>query len=215
MLFVKGVKPWNKGTKGIMKSNVTSFKKGLTPWNKGKKGMIPWNKGKKCPKISASKMGHKVTPEQIAKFRLSRTGKSMKHDKQFKKGQPSWNKGKHTGYLTHTPENVKKMLRRRDMSSLEIKFDNLVKELGLPYRFVGNGEVTIGRKCPDFVNTNGKKIAIEVFYSKHKDNFANGLESWKSNRQIIFNEYGWDILFFNETQVTRENLTKRLSLGGD
>lgn len=26
--------PWNKGTRGLMKSNKTSFKKGLVPWNK-------------------------------------------------------------------------------------------------------------------------------------------------------------------------------------
>jgi len=31
---------WNKGTKGVMKSNSTSFKKGLVPWNKG----IEWSR---------------------------------------------------------------------------------------------------------------------------------------------------------------------------
>ncbi len=36
---------WNKGTKGIMKSNKTSFAKGFTPWNKGKK----------CPAISGER----------------------------------------------------------------------------------------------------------------------------------------------------------------
>jgi group I intron endonuclease len=48
---------WNKGTKGVMKANVASFKpghlapttafqKGLVPWNKGTKGIMKsWNKG--------------------------------------------------------------------------------------------------------------------------------------------------------------------------
>ena len=31
----RGKPTWNKGTKGIMKSNQTSFQKGSTPWNKG------------------------------------------------------------------------------------------------------------------------------------------------------------------------------------
>jgi len=37
-----GRKPWNKGTKGIIKPNKTSFKKGKKPWNKDKKtGIVP------------------------------------------------------------------------------------------------------------------------------------------------------------------------------
>lgn len=35
MKFTKGCIPWNKGTKGLMKPNSTSFKKGETSWNKG------------------------------------------------------------------------------------------------------------------------------------------------------------------------------------
>lgn len=40
---------WNKNTKGVMKSNNTSFKKGFIPWNRGKTGImpVPWNKNKK------------------------------------------------------------------------------------------------------------------------------------------------------------------------
>ena len=52
---LKNHTPWNKGTKGVMKTNRTSFKKGQNAWNKGlkrwwksstefKKGIIPWNK---------------------------------------------------------------------------------------------------------------------------------------------------------------------------
>jgi len=33
---LKEKEPWNKGTKGIMKPNKTSFKKGRVCWNKGK-----------------------------------------------------------------------------------------------------------------------------------------------------------------------------------
>ena len=39
--------PWNKNTKGIMKSNKTSFKKGNIPLSGFKKGHKTWNKGKK------------------------------------------------------------------------------------------------------------------------------------------------------------------------
>lgn len=41
----KAIGGWNKGTKGLMKSNQTSFKKGQLAWNKGKSNY--WNKGEK------------------------------------------------------------------------------------------------------------------------------------------------------------------------
>jgi hypothetical protein len=38
--FKKGQDTWNKGTKGICKSNSGSFKKGIVPWNKNLKGFM-------------------------------------------------------------------------------------------------------------------------------------------------------------------------------
>ncbi len=45
MTFIKEQIPWNKGTKGVMKSNKTSFEKGQIPWNKGLKGIMKANSG--------------------------------------------------------------------------------------------------------------------------------------------------------------------------
>jgi len=45
MTFIKRQAPWNKGTKGVMKSNKTSFKKGSIPWNKDTKGTMKPNSG--------------------------------------------------------------------------------------------------------------------------------------------------------------------------
>lgn len=56
--------PWNKGIKGSVKPNKTSFKKGNIPWTKGKKGIhmnpatefkkgnIPWSTGKQRSEIT-------------------------------------------------------------------------------------------------------------------------------------------------------------------
>jgi hypothetical protein len=48
----------------------------------------------------------------------------------------------------------------------------------------------------------GKKFSEE-----HKEMFRGGLETWKADRARIFNENGWKIIFFDETQVN-ENTVK-------
>jgi len=98
MVFKKNQIAWNKETKGICKSNKTSFKKENIPWNKGKKGaQIGWSKGKhiwenkkhprgmlgkKHSKETIDKMikqrkGHKVSKETREKLSLIHTGRKM------------------------------------------------------------------------------------------------------------------------------------------
>jgi len=62
-----------------------------------------------------------------------------------------------------TKEQLKKCLRRRTPTSLERKFQGIVNKFNLPYIFVGDGSFIIAGYNPDFINTNGEKIAIEVF----------------------------------------------------
>ena len=87
MVFTKGQKSWNKGTKGIMKPNKTSFKKGDTaPRTAFKKGMIPWNKGKK---------GFKIPKETKIKIRKNhfRYWLGKKRPKMSKEKHPNWKGG--------------------------------------------------------------------------------------------------------------------------
>lgn len=112
----------------------------------------------------------------------------------------------------HSKERIRKCLQRRPMSSLEVKFNQIICEEGLPFRFVGNGEVFVGRKNPDFVAIDGSKLAIEVFYRRHKEAFRGGVEKWRSEREAAFNEFGWKLLFFDETQVQTERV--KVALGG-
>ena len=102
------------------------------------------------------------------------------------------------------------MLTRTYPSSLENKMTKIIVQNNLPYKFVGDGKFLIGRKCPDFVNCNGEKIAIEVFCRKHKEEFRGGLKRWKRSRSAIFASYGWKIKYFDETQVEEKYVLKAL-----
>lgn len=113
--------------------------------------------------------------------------------------------------LKRSPESFRKGLIRRTPSSLESKFQDIIAKLNLPYLFVGDGGFIIERKCPDFINTNHLKIAIEVYNRSHKNKFRRGgLEGWKSERSEIFSRYGWRIEFFDETQVNEAEVARRL-----
>jgi very-short-patch-repair endonuclease len=152
-------------------------------------------------KMSLSRMGHPTSKETRKKLSIAN------------KGHIPWLKGKFG--IIHSPfkgvkrsrDIVKRMLRRRKMSSLEIKFNEIVKKNKLPYKFVGNGKFFIENKNPDFINTNGEKIAIEVFHTKHKEQFrVGGVEEWKREREKLFNKYGWKIIYFNQVQINEENI---------
>lgn len=112
------------------------------------------------------------------------------------------------------PEIMKKALRRHPISSLEIKFQEIIDKHQLPYKYVGNGKFFIERKNPDFVNINGEKKAIEVYARKHKEKMRNiSIEEWKRERQNIFSKYGWEIIFFDEVQLNESNVLAILKGG--
>lgn len=104
-----------------------------------------------------------------------------------------------------TPEATKKALRRHPISSLEDKFQKIIDKHKLPYKYVGNGKFLIERKNPDFININGEKKAVEVYARRHKEKLRNTtIDEWKKNRKEVFARYGWNIIFFDETQLNDE-----------
>jgi len=111
-------------------------------------------------------------------------------------------------------ETIKKRLSRREMSKLEIKVNTIINKYHLPYRFVGNGKFFLENINPDFVNTNGEKKAIEVYYQKHKNQFRlGGCEGWKEKREKIFENYGWKIIFIEGSKITEKIILDKLIRG--
>lgn len=142
------------------------------------------------------------------KRKISRTskGKHYSPETEFKKGQVSLRKG-----IKLSKETIMKILRRRTPSSLESKFLEIIDKYNLPYKYVGNGSFFIGHYNPDFININGKKIAIEVYAKYHKRRNYLDIDKWKEKRIKIFKKYGWEILFFDEMQIKEDYILKVLS----
>lgn len=169
--------------------------------------------------------GKHLSEEHRKNISISLKGKT--NSGQFKKGMISWNSGTKgivkansgTFKVGHwkgrklTREEIRKKLAPRPMSSLETKMLGIIEKNNLPFKFTGNGEFFIERKNPDFVNINGQKIAIEVYYKRHKEMFRGGLEDWKRERDEIFKKYGWKLLFFAETELTEDYVLSILGEG--
>ena len=195
-----------RGNKGKLKPKPEGFGVGRIFSEKAKENISIGLTGRKLSKIQIEKQRESLKEkweDPLFKDRMSNAHKgykpSEKHKENIRKA------------LKNLPEEViKRKLKRNPISSLEKKFLDIINKLNLPYKFVGNGEVIIGRKCPDFVNTNGQKIAVEVFYRRHKQLFRGNVEGWKEERKDIFKKYGWDLKFFNEVEVNEKEIVKRL-----
>ena len=224
MKLQKGFTPWNKNTKGLVKPNKGSFKKGHTPWNKDKHGIYSTET---IEKMAESKRGKSAWNKNLSpsaetreKIRVANQGKKYSRttcEKHSRDSIKMWQnpeirekiikalKGK-----VRTEEVIKRCLRRRIPSSLEKKFQKIVDKFGLPYKFTGDGSFILGRCNPDFVNVNGEKIAIEVYARYYKERNGRNILRWKHVRRQKFAKFGWEILFFDETQVREEYVVSKL-----
>lgn len=182
----EGRKRLSEVRKGKHYSPSTEFKKGMKlPKSiiEKMKSRIPWNKGKILPiehrrKISLAKRGK----------HYPKVGLAMKLQWQ------------NPEYREKTIRAQLKGLFKRP-TSLENKFIELCNEANLPYKYVGDGSFIIGFKNPDFINTNGKKICVEVA-NKVQVHHPNG---WAEKRIEHFKKYGWECLIFWEDDFKDKN----------
>jgi len=185
---------WNKGIKGSVESNKTSFTEGQTPWNKG---LTVITDERVAKLVQKSNIGRVVSGETLEKMRLSHIG------------QVAWNKGKRLSD-THkekvgSPENVRKRMRGMNIqpNKPEQKLIELISHNQLPFVYVGDGSVIIERKCPDFINVNGRKQVIELFGDYwHAPNITGKSREGEEQYRIdIFAKYGFSTLIIWEHEL--------------
>ncbi len=76
------------------------------------------------------------------------------------------------------------------------------------YKYVGDGNTFIGRKCPDFININGQKEVIEMFGDYwHSKKVTGRTKRQEENQRIkCFAKYGFKTLIVWESEL--KNISK-------
>jgi len=159
-----------KSLSSITRDKISTSKKGQVPWNKGLHweqsindknseshlGQIPWNKGKIGLQRHTQVTRDKMTISHLGKIPWNK-GLTKETDSRVA------NISKSIKELWQDSEFAKKCLQRRIPSYPEQIFMNLCQEYSLPFKYVGNGELIINRKNPDFVGIENDYKLIEIW----------------------------------------------------
>ena len=91
----------------------------------------------------------------------------------------------------------------------ELIFEQICKKHNLPFKYTGDSTFWIHNINPDFVECNGKKIAVEIFGDYWHSPLLNYKLKEKSTltyRKKILKKYGWELIVLWESDLKREDV---------
>ncbi|MFH1547535.1 MAG: NUMOD3 domain-containing DNA-binding protein [bacterium] len=143
--------------------------------------------------LSLALMGHEVTQKTRDKISTSKTGTILSEEtrrnqslarKKYLQENPHEMERliKQLEDVRNDPEMYKKIFARKKMSKEERRMQGILYSLSLPYEYVGNFQMRIGKRFPDFVDKSSRKI-IEVFgdYWHKNDNPQDKIDYYQEN----------------------------------
>ncbi len=221
---LKGREPWSKGLTKNIDERVRKMGRKVSIANKGNPKIIraqkeKWGSLKYRKKVSeaVSKANKGCTPwnKGLTKETSKCVRKMSKKISKSNKGRTGWNKGLTKEFDERVKNQSEKMCRkwqepnfiRRQMKSrgvkpnkLEKKFEKLLNILyPREWKYVGDGQLIIGGKCPDFVNVNSQKKLIELY----GDYWHRGQDPEKRKR--LFRKFGYETLVLWEKELKNIN----------
>jgi len=182
-----------------------------------KKGVITKNaklfkKGEHASKATEFKKGSKGNFKNATLFSTcSFCNKRIKHFQSIKRKFCSYNcywedKKLNWDQKEYKDKAIKAVLKGllKRPTSLEQETISLFSKYNLPYKYVGDGELIIGGKNPDFVNINGEKKLIEVGNVYHHQG------NYIQERKEHFAKYGWETYVFIGDQLNEKQILSEL-----
>jgi hypothetical protein len=142
------------------------------------------------PKYRITFKGRHHSEETKKKMSLTRSGKTFTEEHKRKISES-----------LKTEENIKKMIENthKRPTGYEKKIIDLCEEYHLPFKYVGDEQVIICYRNPDFIETNGRKLLIETYCAFwHTKDYA-------IKREKLFAKYGFRTLFLNDDDLNIDN----------
>ena len=131
--------------------------------------------------------------KQLKKMDIKISTRFEGRKKQSKKALKLWQN------LEYKEKRLQALFKSRKINKLEQSLDNLLQtHFPNEWKYVGNGQIFIARKVPDFLNINGKKKLIELFgnyWHKKEDEFK---------RKNHFAKYGFKTLIIWEDELKQQ-----------
>ena len=160
-------------------------------------------------KIGLSNLGKKASDKTREKLRKANLGENnprygKKHTEEYKTKMSKGGKN-----LWRDPLYINKQRKSRNKKIIspnksEKKLQELLN-LWFPneFKYVGNFQVVIEGKCPDFININGKKQIIELFGDYWHSKKVTGQSKERHEQQRIdhFSKYGYKTLIIWECEL--------------
>lgn len=171
--------------------------------------------------VSIRMLGHLVSEEtkkkigiksRINTLRLWKNKDYREKQSNGRKGRKVWNKGLKGCYSQETIEKIRQARLKQRIPRFntepERKFIELIKKYDLPYKYVGNGEIWIHHKNPDFINVNGKKEVVEVFgrYWHTKGQGLSGKTREENKTKEHYKQYGFDCVVIWDDEIDNKQL---------
>jgi G:T-mismatch repair DNA endonuclease (very short patch repair protein) len=230
-MFKKGHVPWWVSQGKPNPSTTPQYHarmKGRPSPNKGRRGWPSPKKGKKNPMMLGNTFGRKLkgVPKSeewklkasLAKIRDKNPMRNPVCTRRMgdaKKGKP--NPKVKEFWRLHKDDQIKKMMigaATKRPNKLELKLIGIIERNRLPFRAVGNWQVILGGKCPDFLSVNGKKQLLELF-----GNYWHTVKARESVQERVdhFRQFGFDTLVIWQNELRSEaQVAERIrSFGGE
>lgn len=141
-------------------------------------------------KLGNTTKGHKYA------LGYKHSNETKKHMSQFRKEQ--W---RNTEYRNKVVQNTRLSLKVSPNKPETIILNMLNQIAPNQYKFVGDGQVVIEGRNPDFINTNGEKKIVECYGDYWHRERARCYEETEQGRIELFAKYGYMTLVIWESEI--------------